>query len=126
MDEEIAGEHRHLDPVPLLPPAGPHVDLRIEDAEAAGGQLVLDELLAVAACPHDVPARRRDGGREAGRRGPSGFFEHHSAAWQGFAPFGAHPSGGCDRMCAALPIAAPSSDGPATTTARSSGRPARR
>ena len=53
--ENIPGEHRQLDGAPHVLSAGPGLDRRQKDGKAAGGQLIVDELLAVAARPQHVP-----------------------------------------------------------------------
>src|SRR6266850_3698885 len=59
--EHVAGEHRHATPSAHAAAPGPDFDGGQEQAESLGGQLVADELLAVAACPQDVPGRLTSG-----------------------------------------------------------------
>jgi hypothetical protein len=56
--------------------SGPRLYRGKEQVEALGGELVTDELLAIAVRPQDAPARDH--------RVRDDF-------WQGFAPFGLHP-----------------------------------
>src|SRR5437016_5580640 len=79
--EEIAPEQRDARAMPHPATSGPRLDGGEERLEAFRGDLVIDELLAVAVGPKDAPAR------------------HHRLRgdlWQGFAPFGLRPSLGCE------------------------------
>src|SRR2546428_19901 len=78
--EEIAPEHRDARAAPDPAAARPRLDDGEEQIKALLGELVMDEALAIAVRPQDVPAR-----------------DHRICDdfWQGFAPFGLHPSPGC-------------------------------
>lgn len=92
-EEEISGKHRDARETPEPASRGPRLDLRQKRPEPLGGQLVGDELLAVAARPQRVPA-----GRSRGRvfrllrpRLLQVLSDHRAVRWQGFAPFGSEP-----------------------------------
>src|SRR5205823_5671364 len=55
--EEIAREHRDAREAPDSAPSGPRLDGGEEQVKALRGELVIDELLAVAVGPEDPPAR---------------------------------------------------------------------
>src|SRR2546422_7288425 len=74
-------EHRDARKAPDSAAARPRLDDREERVKTLRGELVMDELIAIAVRPQNVPAR--------GHRFHNGF-------WQGFAPFGPHPSLGCE------------------------------
>ena len=75
--EEIASEERDAREPPDPTPSTPRLDGGEEHLKALRGELIRDELLAIAAGPQDAPAR--------GHR-------FHRDLCQGFAPFGLRPS----------------------------------
>src|SRR5438093_1290006 len=57
LQEDVAREHRRAIPATHTSAPGPHVEAGQEHAKALGGELIADELLAVAPRPQHVPGR---------------------------------------------------------------------
>src|SRR5881397_1247860 len=74
--EEVSPEERDAIETSDSATSAPRLDGGEEHVKALRGELVIDELLTVAASPKDAPGR--------GHRFRNDF-------WQGFAPFGLHP-----------------------------------
>src|SRR5881396_197878 len=74
--EEVSPEERDARETSDSATSAPRLDGGEEHVKALRGELVIDELLTIAAGPKDAPGR--------GHRFRNDF-------WQGFAPFGLHP-----------------------------------
>ena len=96
MQEEITPEQRGAREAPDPKPPGPGVDGRQKQFEALRRELVMDELLAVAVSPQDMPTRARAAERLGLDRLNGGF-------WQGFAPFGHQLRLGAEPITTTLP-----------------------
>src|SRR5437899_6979627 len=82
--EEVSPEERDARETSDSATSAPRLDGGEEEIKALRGELVMDELLTIAAGPKDPPGR--------GHRFRNDF-------WQGFAPFGLHPFLGCETNC---------------------------
>ena len=74
--KEVSAEQRDAREAPDPAASGPRLDRGKEQIEALGGELVTDQLLAIAVRPKDAPARDH---------------RFRDDFWQGFAPFGLPP-----------------------------------
>src|SRR5207245_5171855 len=55
VEEQVTGKHGNVDAVPPPAPSGPGLDLGEKRLKSLGGELVIDQLLAVAFCPQGIP-----------------------------------------------------------------------
>ncbi len=58
VEEQISGEHGHRSAMAGSVSAYPHFECRQKESKTALGQLLVNHLLALAACPEDVPFGR--------------------------------------------------------------------
>src|SRR2546422_6331085 len=94
VEEQVAGRHGNVDAVPLPAPSGPGLDLGEKRVKSLGGQLVTDQLLAVAFGPQGIPlpCPRFRAQALIGRRETRSLSLCREVFWQGSAPFGSDHS----------------------------------